>query len=215
MYIFLDESGDLGFSLEKSSCTRYFVIALLTCNKASTVKLIEQAVRKTLTNKINRKNVKNPKNEIKSAATLLTVKQYFYRQIESNNGWRIRCVILDKAKLLKDQHAITEMHRLYNFIARLSLENINIPPNIVTVSLLLDKCKQSKEIKIFNNHLLQYLEGHISLNAKLFIDHLPSYKHYGLQAVDLFAGGIFRKYERSDSSWYNIYKDRIEFEKVM
>ena len=32
MFIFLDESGDLGFDFDKAKTSRYFVITLLVCN---------------------------------------------------------------------------------------------------------------------------------------------------------------------------------------
>jgi len=31
-------------------------------------------------------------------------------------------------------------------------------------------------------------------------------------ATNLFVWGIFRKYERSDSAWFNVYKERMLFE---
>lgn len=34
----------------------------------------------------------------------------------------------------------------------------------------------------------------------------------GLQAVDLFSWGIFRKYENGDYGWYTIYWHKIRFE---
>lgn len=31
----------------------------------------------------------------------------------------------------------------------------------------------------------------------------------GLQAVDLFSWGIFRKHERNDVVWFNVFRDKV------
>jgi hypothetical protein len=55
MFIYLDESGDLGFDFTKSKTTRHFVITLLVCDGRSVHVQFEKAVRRTLKNKLNRK----------------------------------------------------------------------------------------------------------------------------------------------------------------
>ncbi len=51
MFIYLDESGDLGFDFEKRKTTKKFVITLLVCNSDAARKELDKAVRCTL--KIN------------------------------------------------------------------------------------------------------------------------------------------------------------------
>ncbi|GJQ57390.1 MAG: DUF3800 domain-containing protein [Candidatus Scalindua sp. AMX11] len=54
MFIFLDESGDLGFDFNKRKTTKKFVITLLVCNSDETRREFTKAVRRTLKNKLNR-----------------------------------------------------------------------------------------------------------------------------------------------------------------
>jgi len=35
-----------------------------------------------------------------------------------------------------------------------------------------------------------------------------------LQAVDFFAWGFFRKYEKGDARWYEVFREKIAFERV-
>ena len=35
-----------------------------------------------------------------------------------------------------------------------------------------------------------------------------------LQAVDFFAWGFFRKYETGDTRWYEVFREKIAFERV-
>ncbi|MBL4648057.1 MAG: DUF3800 domain-containing protein [Gammaproteobacteria bacterium] len=52
------------------------------------------------------------------------------------------------------------------------------------------------------------------LAANLNIEHERSHETYGIQAVDLFCWGIYRKYECNDLVWYNLFKDRIIAEEI-
>jgi hypothetical protein len=55
MYIFLDESGDLGFNAKNSST--HFVITLLVCNNWQTVLSFQSAIKHTLKRKLNYKRI--------------------------------------------------------------------------------------------------------------------------------------------------------------
>lgn len=42
--------------------------------------------------------------------------------------------------------------------------------------------------------------------------HERSHENPGLQAVDLFCWGIFRKYEAGDTEWHEMYRNAIASE---
>lgn len=48
MFIFLDESGDLGFNFANKTSSHYFVITLLICHDKGTVDPFHSAIKKTL-----------------------------------------------------------------------------------------------------------------------------------------------------------------------
>ncbi|GAI67500.1 unnamed protein product [marine sediment metagenome] len=54
----------------------------------------------------------------------------------------------------------------------------------------------------------------IDLKISLEIKHKISCSNYGLNTVDLFSWGIFRKHERKDWEWYNIFKEKIKFDGI-
>ena len=101
---------------------------------------------------------------------------------------------------------------LYNFLARFILEKIDLSSAGNAVTLILDLCKNKEEVRDFNSYAANQLEALLPLSIPLNIYHEHSYENAGLQAVDLFCWGIFRKYERGESEWYNIYKDMIKYE---
>jgi len=84
----------------------------------------------------------------------------------------------------------------------------------VRVGLVIDRSKSKKEIKEFNAYLIQQLSGKIEPRIPLDIDHHLSHEDLPLQAVDLFSWGIFRKYEKSDREWFDVFKDKIKYDDV-
>ena len=55
--IYLDESGDLGFNFENNGTPRYFIITVLVCGDKFSMSQFKSAVRRTLKNKLKRKNL--------------------------------------------------------------------------------------------------------------------------------------------------------------
>ncbi len=80
------------------------------------------------------------------------------------------------------------------------------------VTLILDCSKNKEEIRDLNSYVENQMEALLPLNVPLNIYHERSHNNAGLQAVVLFCWGIFRKYEKGDDNWYNIYRSAIVFE---
>lgn len=94
------------------------------------------------------------------------------------------------------------------------IKQIDFPPTLKTVNLILDKCKNTSEIKDFNNYLKIQLQGILPLNTRLDISHESSHSNFALQATDLFCWGIYRKVTLGDYEWYNLFKEKIRFETI-
>jgi len=209
MIIFLDESGDLGFDFSKSKTSRKFVITLLVCENMEAMAGLRRGVRRTLKNKLNAK--KNRSQELKGTNTTLPVKEYFYRHL-SSGGWQIYSVILNKQRVYENLRTKLGKKKLYNFLARFLLEKVDLSRTGTTVNLVLDKCKNKEEIKDFNTYVENQLQGLLPLDVPLFITHEFSHNNPGLQAVDLFCWGIYRKHEVCDEEWYRVYQSTIAYE---
>ena len=212
MIIYLDESGDLGFDFSKPKTSRKFVITLLVCDGSDSAEGFRKAVRRTLKNKLNHKRYQGRVvHELKGTGTTLAVKQYFYRLIP-DKGWRIYTVALNKARV--EEHLRTKhgKKKLYNFLARFIIEQVDLTNAAPAVTLVMDRCKNKEEIRDFNGYVANQLESLLPLNVPLNIYHESSQDNTGLQAVDLFCWGIYRKYEVGDLEWYQHYRRRIAFE---
>ena len=212
MYIYLDESGDLGFDFTKKKTTKKFVITILICFSSKSRNEFAKAVRRTLKNKINyKKNKTRYVSELKGTNTTLEIKKYFFRNIKNNN-WNIYTLALNKLRVEKRLQTKNGKKKLYNFLSHFLLSKLNLANLYKNVELVVDRCKNKEEIKDFNQYLANQLEALLPLDTDLNILHLTSEESTQLQAVDLFCWGIFRKYENRDMKWYNEYRDKIDFE---
>lgn len=214
MYIYLDESGDLGFALAKPGASRYFIITLLCCHTKAARRAFAVAIRRTVKNKIKpkKKGFKKHK-ELKGTNTSPVVKSYFYRQIKSDD-WRLYTVILNKRRVYDQFHSTIGQSRIYNFLSRFIIERLPLIDTAANVRLVVDKSKNRAEILDFNRYLCNYVEGMLPLNTGFRVDHLNSHEDPVLQAVDMFSWGIARKYKLGDTQWYDVFRGKIAYEDV-
>ncbi len=212
MIVYLDESGDLGFDFVSKRPSQKFVITLLVCKNKRAVDSFKRAVRRTLKNKLNRrKNNKRVVEELHATNLGYPIKQYFYKQIK-NRDWDIYTVALNKSRVYDHLTSKPGRKKLYNYLANFLLDKVDLSTANPAVTLIVDKCKNKEEIADFNQYLGNQLEARLPLNIPLNIYHEDSRANAGLQAVDLFCWGIYRKYEHGDQEWYRNYRSRICFE---
>jgi hypothetical protein len=211
LYLYLDESGDLGFDFQNKYPSKYFTITILTFRGTDINRKFGYAVRKTLARRLNQKNHrKHIVAELKGAHTTLSVKEYLYKQIQ-NLDFNIYAITLDKQKMLP--YAENKMD-LYNYAVKLVIDKI--PPEKIDspqIEFIIDKSKDRTEIAKFDEYIRQNVLARISLKVKLHIYHENSQKQKGLQIVDLFCWGIFQKYEHSNTAWLNKFREKIKYER--
>lgn len=209
MFLFLDESGDLGFDWSKQGASSHFVITILVCRDMTALKLFQTAVQRTLRNKLNSKTKrKRLVQELKGAATTFTVKEYFFRHLPSD-GWELHTIIVNKKRVYDYLQTKQGKKRLYNYLARIVLEKLPFESCDTALNLIVDRCKNSAEIKDFNGYITTQLEARLPLQSKLYITHESSQASAGLQAVDMFCWGIARKYCAADRQWYQLFRTKI------
>ena len=212
MFIYLDESGDLGFDFNKRGTTRKFVVTILVCNSDAVRKEFRKAVRRTLKNKLNRsKNKSRHITEIKGTNTTVEIKKYLLRNIKRDD-WAIYALALNKSRVEPQLRTKTGKKKLYNFLSRFLLEKSPLSNAVGNVEMVVDRSKNKEETRDFNQYLFNQVEALLPLNTAFDISHLSSEESAELQAIDMFCWGIFRKYEHDDEEWYDIFKDKVSFE---
>ena len=212
MYIYLDESGYLGFNFNKQGTSRFFVITLLVIysdhDNRKMLKMVERVVKNKI---IKRKPGKNSDIEFKGTNSEIVIKSYFYNFVK-NIEFEIFTIILNKARVVDKLRKNKE--KLYNFVSKQLLAKCEFSKAQNRVILTVDKRKNKEGVKDFNNYLFTQLRKLIPLHLPFEQYHTLSYEHKGLQAVDVFCWGVYRKYERGDSEWYKYFQDKIKVEIV-
>jgi hypothetical protein len=151
VFIYLDETGDLGFDFTKPKTTRFFVVTLLLVRHQEANTTVRKAIERTLKRKLP-KTKKGRPSELKGSKTSLAVKRYFYRQLQEVD---FQLYTLDKQRL--PEHLREAPDRLYNYMARFLLERCPLDEAQQTVFVIVDRSKGSRAQQHFNEYLTIHL----------------------------------------------------------
>lgn len=202
-YIFIDESGDLGFEKSKSNSKYFIITALFIPEKKSLEKLIKK-IHSTL-----RKKVKTISggvlHSVKEKPTTRKRLLKLLLQIKLS----IMVIYLDKTKVYTDLQ--NEKHILYNYITNILIDRIFTKKLIDKDKNIVLIASKRETNKYLNLNFRDYLKRVIKNNHKLDIEILiktPS-EEKSLQVVDFVSWSVFRKYESGDSEYYKIIKNLI------
>ena len=208
-FLYLDESGDLGFDFVNKKPSKFFTITILAIQGVDKNRQLIKAINETLHRKLNHTNRKKRLvYELKGSSTAFEIKKYFYELVK-NLPFAIFSLTLNKKRVF--EKLTRDKERVYNYIARLVLDKIKFENAAVQVELIVDKSKGKWEIKEFNDYIINQLKARIDPKVPLNIKHENSIAYKGIQAVDLFSWGIFRCYEKKDNAWFNAFKKKIKF----
>ena len=151
-FLYLDESGDLGFDFFSKKPSRFFTVAILAVEGIDDNREIIKAVRKTRRRKFKTKGTV----ELKGVRTRIEIKRYFYDLIRPAR-FSIYALTLNKRRVYDELAANKE--RLYNFIARKVLDQIPFEVARTRIQLYIDRSKSKAEIREFNDYLRTPAKG--------------------------------------------------------
>lgn len=210
-YLYLDESGDLGFDFANKRPSNFLTVAILVVEGMKMNRALIDAVKKTIHRKLNPRGKRNRiVKELKGYFTSIAVKKYLYAQL---NGipFDLYCVSIDKRQI--SGKLVEEKHHVYNYVARLVLDAISFEKAQDRVKLIIDKSKNKWQIQEFNSVVINQLLGRLEPTVSVEIVHSSSNEDWGLQAADVFSWGIFRKYERADYEWFEVFRSRVKYDR--
>ena len=200
--IYLDESGDLGFSQGSS---KYFTIAFVVVKDPV---LFARCVKETkIRYKIPRKV------ELKGSTAREVVKKDLLNKLRKLDI-EIHAITVKKknidARLRKDKNI------LYNYIVGLLLVDcILAKPAGTKVLINVDRRVISVTSGFKFNEYLKYKIWYE--NARQDIDlevrHLYSHTKHSIQGIDVICNSLFRKYNSNNPTLFNIIKDKVKCEK--
>jgi len=199
MYVFLDESGDLGFG---RGGTKYFTIAFVVMENPVPFRRCVKRVK-----------VKYhiPRDvELKGSTTRSLIKKdLLSRFVELDI--EVHAITVKKTnvepKLRKDTNI------LYNYMVGLSLvERILEEPKDVKVVINVDRRIIAITSGFKFNEYLRYKIWYEKerRDIDLNINHLDSHEAYAIQGIDVICNSIFRKYNSNNYNLFNIMRDKVK-----
>lgn len=200
MYIFLDESGDLGFS-KKSQ--QYFVIAILITKDK---KPIENCIKRVRQRKLPKKYKRIP--ELKFRNSNCIIRRSVLKCL-SKKDVEISYILLNKRRVYP--HLQDKKNIVYNYITSFLLQKV-LSEESDKIEFVVDRLYTKKNREEFNGYINYKIRRVLRRTIKISIEHKNSEEERCLQAVDFVAGAIYRKYVFDDESYYSIIRDKIQEE---
>jgi len=190
-FIYLDESGDLGF---KKGSSKYFVISFIAMDTKTNLILKRKIKKVKIRHKI-RKDVEIKANKSNHSLRVDVLKEICSLPIE------IYSITTKKQGINKSLRKDTNI--FYNYMVNLILVPYIERSKISNLCLIADSRinKVSKGMR-FGDYLKYKIFFENSLyKVKLDIKYLDSLTSYGLQAVDFIANSIFKSYEQTNDRY--------------
>lgn len=193
MLVFIDDSGDAGFKLDRGS-SKFFVISCVIFEDDLEVLKTSVAIKE-----LRRKLKLADYREFKFNSTTKKIRAEFLRTINQFK-FSVRCVVVDKV-LIKSYELKSRTEAFYSYTIKLVLKHSG--GSILNAKIRIDGSGSREFRKNFVTYLRKELnskEKTIMKNCKL----VDSKTNDLIQMADMIAGSIRRSYEsnKTDSKEY-------------
>ncbi|MEI6296989.1 MAG: DUF3800 domain-containing protein [bacterium] len=199
-YVFIDESGDSGFKIDKGS-SDFFVIALLIFKDNLEIEKASLAVKEL------RRDLKFPDNmEFKFSKSKDVVKEKFLKTIRGFD-FKIRALVVEK-KIIRSRDLKVDKKSFYSYFVKQVLKYGG--KTILNTKVKIDGSGDREFKRSFSSYLRRELNNKEKciLSDLKFVDSKSSIP---IQMADMVAGAI-RKFYEGDISFKNLIKKLIEDE---
>ena len=202
-YIFLDESGDLGFNPGKKS-SKFFVVTFMFVENKNPVEKVVKKIARNLSRKELKKHIgvmhackEKPKTKMKLLAML------------NEKDISVLSIYLNKQKVYTKLQ--NEKHILYNYVANILLDRLFTKKLISLDGKITLVASRRETNRFLNDNFKNYLKDQVFVNHKIdiHVEIKPPESEKCLQAVDFICWTIYQKRERGDESYFNLIKEKI------
>ena len=214
MQVFVDESGDLGFS---KAATRYFVVAYVECEEPDRLRT---ELRRLLKRLHQRKKYSKSRNELKFSRMDDYCRKSVLTKVAGCEA-SLGVVVLEKAhvkaKLRRDPPVLYNWCVVHNIM-------LSLLPQITAgskIQIVFDKSLPMWRIDQFNTYVtnkasyLLYESGNSLPPNCISLNHIASENEFCLQAADAVAGAYFQKYEKHNDEYVKIIEHKVGFFKYL
>jgi len=198
--VYIDESGDLGFS---PSSSEHFVIVALASPEPNELARVLRRVRR----RVYAADSKNPEFKFRSSPE--RVRKAILNGVA---GTRTRIVWGGIMKRNTPADLRRDKSSLYLLMCSRALTELTRWTHARSVHIVLDKCSSNRTMRAtLGWHLREIASfNHTGYFApSVVVSHLDSANSSGIQVADIVAGAVYRSLERSDSAYLDLISDNI------
>ncbi len=205
-YIFLDESGDLGF---KKSSSKWFVFTIAIISDERALERVIKKIWKPLKEKHKKLG------ELHAYHANDVTRTRVLKKLSQVPDLKVLSVVLNKKKVYIDLQ--NQKNYLYNYTANILLDRLHSQKSLndnEPMNVYIDRKDTKKKLR---ENFIKYLTDSMKDRRKAPFSVVlhSSHENKSLQAVDFISWAIFRKYERGDYEFYEIIKDKIVDERLL
>src|SRR3989344_5888024 len=163
-YIFLDESGDLGFNFNKKKTSKYFVVTFLFVKEKVS---LERLVKKIFKG-FSKMEVKNHNGVLHAFKETPRTRQKLLNLFREKNMSNVLVIYLNKKKVytkLQDEKQV-----LYNYVTNILLDRVCTKKLIPIDEKILLVASRRETNKFLNQNFSMYLKSQVKNNHQIDID---------------------------------------------
>src|SRR3989338_5188 len=202
MYIFIDESGDLGFDFKKSGKpSDFFLVGALKIPEEKHLNRIIKKHRKRLRKR------KEEKREIKFSNTSPENKRRILHDI-SKLDVELFIVYIDKHNSY--DYIKNDPVRMYSYLLKILAEKCFSMPLDEDVNVIFDRSLSKAQQETIELYLRTQNEQLMATKHRIAMLHLPSQERVGLMCIDFVCGAAMSKIANKNETYINIIKDKIK-----
>lgn len=202
MLVFIDDSGDPGFKVEKGSSPVFVITCVIFDDE------LEAERTAVVIKELRRKLKKSDNFEFKFNKANRELRLKFLEHI-AHLRFRIRAIVFEKSKV-KRSELKTSKRSFYNYAIKMVLKH-----NFGTIKEAKIRLDGHGD-RIYKREVIRYLRKELNNREnKVFqkLQFVDSKSNVLIQLADMIAGSIHRKYEagKTDAKmYYSVIKKRIE-----
>lgn len=203
-WIFLDESGDLGFNFKKKNTSKYFVISLLIVKDKPSV---DKVVKKIFQG-FSKKEIKSHSGTLHCYKEKTSTRKKLLTKLAEKDISIIN-IYLNKKKVFTGLQE--NNHILYNYVTNILLDRLYTKKLVPLSELIVLVASRRETNKFLNENFKEYLKSQMFNRRKLrFEVEIKTPKEEKcLQIVDFVSWSTYRKYEHKDSIYWKIISPKI------
>lgn len=196
VYIFIDESGDLG-----GDGTKYFIITAIWTDKPELFDRFLKNLRRYKFNKILKKV-----NELKANKSGHELREYVLKKFNETEGAKGHTIILEKKKVFS-KYLKGNKHKLYNYVCGVLASTMTFESKHLIVRI--DRSKGKQALRDDFDEYIKRKCTEDDTSRKIEVYHSWSHAWSGLQIVDFVSWAIFQKFEHGNDYYHKLIEKKI------